>query len=162
MVEALEIGEPHLVWMDDQQSVNLEVILIDANHCPGSSMFYFRGGFGKVLYTGDFKMCDEIEASLSDVLMDETLDMLFYDNTLQDIDAPIDSQLILTELVCRALELYPKNFNIVIGVENLGKEMILARIAKHLECKVLVDKKRLRLIRDHTDIPADTYFTLKS
>ena len=52
---ALEVGEPHLVYLDDAGVATMTVQPIDANHCPGAVMFLFSGYFGNVLSTGDFR-----------------------------------------------------------------------------------------------------------
>ena len=53
----LEYDEPRLFHTHhpDDQPVTVTVTAIDANHCPGSAMFYFEGYFGRILYTGDFR-----------------------------------------------------------------------------------------------------------
>lgn len=52
-VHPLELGEPHLLPLDDIGKERLTVTLIDANHCPGAVMFLFEGYFGSILYTGE-------------------------------------------------------------------------------------------------------------
>ncbi|KAG7586032.1 DNA ligase ATP-dependent central [Arabidopsis thaliana x Arabidopsis arenosa] len=42
-----------------------EVVLIEANHCPGAVQFLFKvklenGGFERYVHTGDFRFCDEM------------------------------------------------------------------------------------------------------
>ena len=51
----LEVGEAHLVYLDEARTESMTVTVIDANHCPGAVMFLFQGYFGSVLCTGDFR-----------------------------------------------------------------------------------------------------------
>lgn len=51
-IRALEVGESHVLPLDEFGRETMTVTLIDANHCPGSVMFLFEGYFGTILYTG--------------------------------------------------------------------------------------------------------------
>lgn len=55
-IRPLEIGEAHMLMLDDLGKERLTVTLIDANHCPGAVMFLFEGYFGTRLYTGECGM----------------------------------------------------------------------------------------------------------
>lgn len=52
-IRALEVGESHVLPLDEIGQETMTVTLIDANHCPGSVMFLFEGYFGTILYTGE-------------------------------------------------------------------------------------------------------------
>uniref|UniRef100_A0A673CSR0 5' exonuclease Apollo n=1 Tax=Sphaeramia orbicularis TaxID=375764 RepID=A0A673CSR0_9TELE len=58
-IHPLELGEPHLLPLDDIGKERLTVTLIDSNHCPGSVMFLFEGYFGSILYTGLYALGKE-------------------------------------------------------------------------------------------------------
>lgn len=41
----LSVGSTHTFINDSNNTQSFSVILIDANHCPGSVMFLFQGNF---------------------------------------------------------------------------------------------------------------------
>ncbi|XP_036621758.1 5' exonuclease Apollo isoform X2 [Trichosurus vulpecula] len=58
-IRALEVGESHVLSLDEIGQETMTVTLIDANHCPGSVMFLFEGYFGTILYTGLYSLGKE-------------------------------------------------------------------------------------------------------
>ncbi|XP_045148110.1 5' exonuclease Apollo isoform X2 [Echinops telfairi] len=58
-IQALEVGESHVLPLDEIGQETMTVTLIDANHCPGSVMFLFEGYFGTILYTGLYSLGKE-------------------------------------------------------------------------------------------------------
>ena len=58
-----------------------ELCLLNANHIPGSVMFYFRTFVGTILYTGDFKFDDTMERSVAPFFALHPVDHLFVDDT---------------------------------------------------------------------------------
>ena len=66
----------------DEDGKQVNVILMDANHCPGAVMVLFEGAFGRVLHTGDFRYSSCLGKSLKSCLGKNTcLDLAFVDNT---------------------------------------------------------------------------------
>uniref|UniRef100_A0A8I3PMW9 5' exonuclease Apollo n=1 Tax=Canis lupus familiaris TaxID=9615 RepID=A0A8I3PMW9_CANLF len=58
-IRALEVGESHVLPLDEIGRETMTVTLMDANHCPGSVMFLFEGYFGTILYTGLYSLGKE-------------------------------------------------------------------------------------------------------
>ncbi|XP_048409466.1 5' exonuclease Apollo isoform X3 [Stegostoma tigrinum] len=58
-IHPLELGDSHLLNLDEVRKETMTVTLIDSNHCPGSVMFLFEGYFGTVLYTGLYNLGKE-------------------------------------------------------------------------------------------------------
>lgn len=49
------MNEEHWIYLDETKREGITVLLMDACHCPGAVMFLFKGSFGTVLHTGDFR-----------------------------------------------------------------------------------------------------------
>ncbi|KNA20102.1 hypothetical protein SOVF_055420 [Spinacia oleracea] len=86
----VEIGSWHRLSLSSPSTgspASIQFMPIDAFHCPGAVMFLFRGVFGHVLYTGDFRWEETGERSvkaknmLIDALNGANVDVLYLDNT---------------------------------------------------------------------------------
>ena len=55
------------------------VTALDADHCPGSVMFFFEGDFGNILYTGDFRASPQVLDACAHLT--DKVDILYMDNT---------------------------------------------------------------------------------
>nr|KAJ0216045.1 hypothetical protein LSAT_V11C300133400 [Lactuca sativa] len=90
LLRVLEIGQWYslsLVSLWFSMETRVEVIAIDANHCPGAVMYLFRGDFGNMLYTCDFrwkvssKISEMGKNMLLSALNNHKVDTLYIDNT---------------------------------------------------------------------------------
>ncbi|XP_015234575.1 PREDICTED: 5' exonuclease Apollo-like [Cyprinodon variegatus] len=143
-IHPLELGEPHLLPLDDIGKEKLTVTLIDANHCPGAVMFLFEGYFGSILYTGDFRF--------SPVMLREpclqtntTIDILYLDNTNCDPNRILPSRQKATQQIKEIIRSHPDH-SIVIGVYALGKETLLVELAMEFKTWVEVSVERMETI----------------
>jgi DNA cross-link repair 1B protein len=118
---------------------------MDAYHCPGAVMFYFKGKMGTVLHTGDFRFSEkmfnvesvfpmykrnkELRAISADV------DYLFLDNTFADPEYDFPSReeayLGLKEIVKSH-----ENHRIFAFSYYLGKEEVFVNLARDFNTQV--------------------------
>ena len=88
------MDEEHWIYCDEEKTEGLSVVLIDACHCPGAVMFLFKGSFGTVLHTGDFRFSEAMfenpdlfpreRRNAEGRAMSIDIDHLFLDNTFAD------------------------------------------------------------------------------
>ncbi|XP_028071121.1 5' exonuclease Apollo-like isoform X2 [Camellia sinensis] len=90
LLRILDIGQWNsipLVSPTTESNTTVNVIAIDADHCPGAVMYLFRGEFGCMLYTGDFhwettgKRAEIGKSMLLSALGNDKVDILYLDNT---------------------------------------------------------------------------------
>ena len=139
LVTGLPLDEHIIINLDEQGQETMSVTLIDANHCPGSVMFIFEGYFGKILYTGDFRHCERI--ATHSAINRKVFDVLYLDNTYCDPNCIFPSR---TEATNKILEIIRRHseHNVVLGLHNLGKEMLVHTIAKAFRTWIGVDPSR--------------------
>ncbi|KAK3094950.1 hypothetical protein FSP39_008281 [Pinctada imbricata] len=135
---------------------NIEITMLEANHCPGSVLILFRLPSGRViLHTGDFRADKSMEdypefkgVKFSQLYLDTTYCNPTYDFPPQKevIDFAVD-------LVKKELARNPKTL-IVCGSYTIGKERIFIAIAQALGCKICVykDKQNVMSCLDDSDL----------
>lgn len=154
-IHPLELGEPHLLPLDDIGKETMTVTLIDANHCPGAVMFLFEGYFGSILYTGDFRYTPSMlrEPGLR---TNTTIDVLYLDNTNCDPNRTLPSRKTATQQIKEIVRNHP-NYIVVIGLYTLGKESLLVELALEFKSWVEVSVERMETLRA-LDLP-DVFIT---
>ena len=122
----------------------LTVTAIDAGHCPGSVGFLFEGACGRIYHTGDFRREDWAEdpSTIPTQLSKAPLDLLLLDNTYCNpayaFPTRAHAQSTIIDLI---INKYPER-EIVVGIDSLGKEPLLAAIATATGHPVRVTKER--------------------
>ncbi|CAK9161401.1 unnamed protein product, partial [Ilex paraguariensis] len=131
----------------------VQVMAIDAHHCPGAVMYLFRGEFGCMLYTGDFrwettsKRAQIGRTTLLNALKNEKLDILYLDNTYCNPLYSFPSREVAAKQVVNIISSHPEH-DIIIGIDSLGKEDLLLYISRLLNMKVLMLKMQKNYICD--------------
>ncbi|XP_058092526.1 uncharacterized protein LOC131238967 [Magnolia sinica] len=152
LLRVLEIGTPHSVSLVSPKSgleITVQVVAIDANHCPGAVMYLFHGEFGSMLYTGDFRWettsdrTQIAKAMLLNALGDDKLGMLYLDNTYCNPWFSFPPREVVAQQVVDLIASHPDH-DIVIGINTLGKEDLLLHISRALKTKIWVWPERLQ------------------
>uniref|UniRef100_A0A7N0ZUW6 Protein artemis n=1 Tax=Kalanchoe fedtschenkoi TaxID=63787 RepID=A0A7N0ZUW6_KALFE len=129
----------------------VSVMAIDAQHCPGAVMYLFRGAFGFMLYTGDFRWEASSEKAemgrkmLLSALNGMKVDTLHIDNTYCNPSYSFPSRKGAAKQVIDVIAAHPEH-DIIIGIDNLGKEDLLVYIAHVLNIKIWVWPERLQIM----------------
>ncbi|KAK4286213.1 hypothetical protein QN277_002801 [Acacia crassicarpa] len=151
LIRILQIGTWHSLSLLSPSGSNthLQVMAIDALHCPGSVMLVFRGDFGCLLYTGDFRWeatCEKAMRSrdmLLGALKDQMVDIIHLDNTYCNPSYDFPPRQVAANQIVNIILSHPEH-EIIIGIDTLGKEDLLHHIARVLKIKIWVWPERLR------------------
>ncbi|XP_074305367.1 uncharacterized protein LOC141640487 [Silene latifolia] len=145
LLRVVDIGS----WLKLSLSSSVHVMPIHALHCPGAVMFLFRGDFGHVLYTGDFRweingvQSENARNMLFNALNGQILDVLYLDNTYCNPAYCFPTRNVAAQQVIDIITSYPDH-DIIIGIDSLGKEDLLISIAESLNIKIWVWPERLQ------------------
>ncbi|XP_006092560.1 5' exonuclease Apollo [Myotis lucifugus] len=144
-IRALEVGESHVLPLDEIGRETMTVTLMDANHCPGSVMFLFEGYFGTILYTGDFRFTPAMlkEPALS---VGKQIHTLYLDNTNCNPALDLPSQHEAAQQIVALIRKHPQH-DVKIGLYSLGKESLLEQLALEFQTWVVLSPRRLELVQ---------------
>ncbi|XP_066211495.1 DNA cross-link repair 1A protein [Saccopteryx leptura] len=139
----------HPLPMDTECIVNgVSVVLLDANHCPGSVMILFKLPNGKVLlHTGDFRADPSMERSL---LAGQKVHTLYLDTTYCSPEYCFPSQReVIQFAINTAFEAVTRNpcTLVVCGTYSIGKEKVFLAIADVLCSKVGMSQEKYKTLR---------------
>ncbi|KAH8292211.1 hypothetical protein KR054_007095 [Drosophila jambulina] len=146
----IKIDEQYINEIDVDQTLmvdDVEVTAIEANHCPGALMFFFKLSSGEcILHTGDFRANADME-SLPIFWNHVNIDLLYLDTTYMDKNYDFCHQ---TDSVDRTVELVrdfmkrnpAKRILIVCGAYVIGKEKIWLALAEEFCLNVWTEPHR--------------------
>eukprot|EP00871_Galdieria_phlegrea_P002339 jgi/Galph1/3105/GphlegSOOS_G1771.1 len=139
-----------------QEGRGATVVLIDANHCPGSVMFLFFVWHTRqvILHSGDFRFNIDLHRDIPKVFNRTSVDYLFLDTTYCDTQYNFPSQQEAIEATIEAViaESFHGRVLFLFGTYQIGKERIFLRVAEQMNEKVFVDKRKYRILR-HLQLP---------
>ncbi|CAG7833714.1 unnamed protein product [Allacma fusca] len=126
-----------------------EVVLVDANHCPGSVMFILRLPNGTTyLHTGDFRFTPEMLTNK--YLQQLRVDSLYLDTTYCDpqynFPTQTDSISVAIVEIKKHLAYRPRTL-IVCGTYCIGKERVFCAVADSIGSKVFCEYEKRRVIK---------------
>ncbi|XP_021296327.1 DNA ligase 6 isoform X2 [Herrania umbratica] len=132
-----------------------EVILIDANHCPGAVQFLFKvptknGSFERYVHTGDFRYCNSMK--LNTYLNGFVgCDAIFLDTTYCDPKFIFPSQEESIDYVVGVVDGIGKEFEkkrvlFLVATYVVGKEKILVEVARRCQRKICVDGRKMGIL----------------
>ncbi|XP_002715463.2 5' exonuclease Apollo isoform X1 [Oryctolagus cuniculus] len=144
-IRALEVGESHVLPLDEIGRETMTVTLLDAHHCPGSVMFLFEGYFGTILYTGDFRYTPSMlrEPPLSS---GKQIHTLYLDNTNCNPALVLPTRQEAAHQIVQLIREHPQH-NIKIGLYSLGKESLLEHLALECQTWVVLSPQRLEVVQ---------------
>ncbi|XVE81309.1 hypothetical protein DITRI_Ditri15bG0053500 [Diplodiscus trichospermus] len=159
LIQALKIP-PHFIFalpLNDPVVLDgCEVILIDANHCPGAVQFLFKvpaknGSFERYVHTGDCRYFNSMK--LNSYLNGFVgCDAIFLDTTYCHPKFVFPSQEESVDYVVGVIdrierECEQKRILFLVATYVVGKEKILVEIARRCERKICVDRRKMEILR---------------
>lgn len=142
----------------------IDVILYDANHCPGGAVFLFQEYNNKgeiikrILHTGDFRVSYQHLKNFSQFFIDE----IYLDTTYLN---PVYTFMPQHQVVSKTSNFINKVVNdtikknsilnyfktkndylIIIGAYSIGKEKLYINLAKAINSKIFITKERYKML----------------
>jgi len=116
---------------------------IDANHCPGAVMFYFEWPGRRILYTGDFRLDENIRTEAQKLA---GVDVAYVDATYDDPNYVFPPQ---SESIERVLQLVAEHMGkeVFLAVYSIGKTKILRAIVEEFGLPVYVSENVMKAYR---------------
>ncbi|KAF8113632.1 hypothetical protein N665_0047s0038 [Sinapis alba] len=131
-----------------------EVVLIDANHCPGAVQFLFKTNDGseRYVHTGDFRFCHSmrLDPFLSSFI---GCDGVFLDTTycnpkfvFPTQQESVDYVISVIDKIDEVSKETEKKVLFLVATYVVGKEKILVEISKRCKRKIFVDARKMSIL----------------
>lgn len=161
LVEVLKVPLPFVQPLPLREPITIdgcEVILVDANHCPGAVQFLFKipcgdGKFERYVHTGDFRFCASMKVDpILEIFIGS--DAVFLDTTYCNPKFIFPSQEESIEYIVNIIQKIggaskgsTGNVLFLVATYVIGKEKILLQIASRCNRKILVDARKMTVLR---------------
>eukprot|EP01018_Ginkgo_biloba_P017842 Gb_02140 [translate_table: standard] len=140
-IRPLELNTVHVID-------GIEVLMLEANHCPGAALIYFRLKDGRCfLHTGDFRACKEMQNYA--VFRDSCINILYLDTTYCNPKYRFPPQKDVINYVVKVTKnalLRDTKTLVVVGAYSIGKERVYLGIAEALGVQIYADSRRRRIL----------------
>ncbi len=127
--------------IDLESPTRLRVTAIDANHCPGALMFLVESEWGRLLYTGDFRLDETMRAAVRAL---PPVDLLVADNTYDHPRYRFPRQEVAIDEVVAIAERHVRERQVAIAVYTIGKTRILRALRERLGLPTYVGEPTAR------------------
>ncbi|XP_059620604.1 DNA cross-link repair 1A protein-like isoform X2 [Phlebotomus argentipes] len=147
------VHERHLHEMELNTPITIdgvEVTAIDANHCPGAAMFFFKLPSGEtVLHTGDFRASYAME--MHPIFWNNDVDTIYLDTTYLSSRTVLPSQEESIQSAVEATQTFlTRNIGektlVIVGTYVVGKENVWRTLATHFRLRVWLEAQRRRAV----------------
>ena len=162
VMSQIGVPENQMIMVDIHQPTmidGVQVVTIDAFHCPGAVMFLMNLPNGKrILHTGDFRASPDMEKDF--YLIEKPIDQIYLDTTYCDPNYkfPAQSETLnaILDITKNHLKKYKQTL-IVCGTYSIGKEKVFKIICSSLSLNLWVNSAKLRLLKCIDDKEINSY-----
>ncbi|XP_053202204.1 DNA cross-link repair 1A protein-like [Panonychus citri] len=162
VMSQIGIAENQLIMIDIHQPImidGVQIIAIDAFHCPGAVLFLMNLPNGKrILHTGDFRASPAMEKDI--YLTEKPIDQIYLDTTYCDPNYKFPAQDETLQAILNItkdhLEKYKQTL-IVCGTYSIGKEKVFKIICSSLSLNLWVTTAKLKLLKCIDDKEINSY-----
>ncbi|NQT18761.1 MAG: hypothetical protein HQ592_03585, partial [Planctomycetes bacterium] len=151
LLAALEdVPEENLIAIEPGETLDvpvggeaLRITALEANHCPGALMFVLERGGRKIVYTGDFRLSDDLRARRELLAGAERL---YVDSTYASPEYDFPT---LKESVAMVLDAVRRNMDkeILVAIYTIGKTKLVQALSREFGRPVYVSKDKLKAYR---------------
>ncbi|KAG0489420.1 hypothetical protein HPP92_008231 [Vanilla planifolia] len=155
LVEILKVSSLFVCHLPLNRSITIDgnnVILVDANHCPGAVQFLFEVGAEKYIHTGDFRFRDSMKL---DPFLQKFVgaEAVFLDTTYCNPKFVFPPQEESVDYVVNTIrrikeenQASSEHVLFLVATYVIGKERILLEIAKRCNCRLYADDRKMEIL----------------